>query len=367
VLEANCSVINSGKRFSFCKVRGVLLDRDGKEVAVSELAAGTQPRKMTAFKLDLPIKKNGEHRIRLELRSSRGDLLCEKFRTIMIDYQSVAIKMITPWYRDNIYATMPKIDKIEAEILLEENIGKPLTVTLSGPNNFSKSINIAKAAKVNPVSFDFKDMPDGDYYLKAGSAVKRIRKLPFCTGEVWLDRKGVLRREGKKFMPLGVFSIPHDRAEGLNISLTFVSPFRTPAQMKEWLDSCAKVNRLAWIYPYHNFPVPYNYTWAPFAVPDKLKASLNEEQKNILKNYVKLVDNHPGFFGHFLTDEPEGRNENPLFMQEVHNLLRDIDPYHPTLINHYGVEGVAKFNCSTLLIYRHIVYDIRRSSRHEGT
>ena len=343
VLEANCSVINCGKRFSFCKVRGVLLDRDGNTGAEAAQATGTQPKKMVAFKLPLTVKKNGEHKLRMELYSSRGDLLCEKFRTVMIDYQSIAINMITPWYRDNIYASMPKIDKIEAEILLEENIGKPLEVTLTGPNNFAKTLTLPQAQKVNKIAFDFKDMPDGDYYLKAGSAVKRIRKLPFRTGEVWLDRQGILRREGKKYLPLGVFNIPHNKAEGLNISLFFVSPFRSPAKMKEFLDGCHAAGRPAWIYPYHNFPVPYNYSWAPFTAVDKLKATLNAEQKDILRNYVKLVDNHPGFFGHFLADEPEGRNENPLFLQEVHDVLREADPYHPTLINHYGVEGVAKY------------------------
>ena len=46
VLEANCSVINAGKRFSFCKVRGVLLDRKGSEVAVAENGCVWVPQTM---------------------------------------------------------------------------------------------------------------------------------------------------------------------------------------------------------------------------------------------------------------------------------------------------------------------------------
>ena len=343
VCSVRGSVVNRSNKFRIAKVRAVLTDRAGKTAGIAEKALSGHPGKLSDFRLDLPFRNNGEHRLRVEVLNTRGLLLAEAFSTLVLDYQPVAIRFKTPWYRDNIYATMPDITKIEAEILLEEHIGEPLDVKFTGPGGFSRSLHIAKAEKVNPVVFDFVNMPDGDYCLEAGGAKKQMKKLPFSPGEVWIDRTGTFRREGKKYLPLGFFGMPDQLGEGININLTFVSPWRSREQQRAWLDQCEKTGRYAWIYPYHRYPKPYTYDWAPFGHDDMMKASLNEEQKAILRGFVDEIRGHRGFFGHFIGDEPEGRSENPEMFKAVSEYLKEIDPYHPTMLNHYGVDGVRRY------------------------
>jgi hypothetical protein len=86
--------------------------------------------------------------------------------------------VLEPAYRDNIYFTQ-KLNKIKAGILLTENIGKPLTVTLTGPENFRCSLTIPAAKEYNIAEFDFPgNLPVGEYILKVGECTKVIRKLP---------------------------------------------------------------------------------------------------------------------------------------------------------------------------------------------
>jgi len=218
------SLVNCGKRFAMGKLRAVLVDRSGKVVDRAEKVFGTQPRKLQNFEIPLKVEKNGEHKLQLEVRNAKNELLCGVFRTLMVDYQAAAIKLTTPWYRNNIYASMPPVEKIEGSVILEENIGAPLEITLSGAQGVVQSKKIAAADRVNPFSFDFKNMPDGEYFVTASGVKVRIRKLPFSPGEVWLDRQGILHREGKKIMPLGVFGMNFGRGEGLNVNFIISLP-----------------------------------------------------------------------------------------------------------------------------------------------
>jgi len=362
--EVTGSLVNSGNAFRIYRLRAVLVDRNGEVATEKELAGRGEPGKLSSFRFVLPLKNFGEYHLRLEARNGHNELICERSKNVMLDYQPVIIRFTTPWYRDNIYATMPKIDRIEAEIALSENIGQPLDVTLTGPN-LRKTQRIEKAQLLNKVTFPFVNMPDGDYYLVSGGAKKRFRKLPFSPGEVWLDREGIIHIEGKRRLPLGIFGLPRQKKfAGVSFDFNFVSPFRSPEAAKAYLDGCEAAGRPAVIYPYHTFPKNYTYEWVDFTHADQQKSAINDVQKEHLRRFVEIVRRHRGFMAYYLTDEPEGRDENPLWFQSVSEFLSEVDPYHPTVGNHYGTDGMRRYINSSDIICGDCYWDFFRDNRN---
>ena len=325
-------------RNGICRI--ALLDAQGKRHVRT---VGVQADSKRSFDFDEPFAgvAPGPCVLEVQLLDTRGELLAFEELRLDLNYQPVRITLLQPAYRDNIYFTQ-KLDKIKAEVVLSENIGKPLTVTLTGPENFSRSVELKAAQERNLVEFDFTgSSPVGDYFLKAGECVKRIRKLPKAADEVRMDENQVTYINGVLFLPIGYSSIdPEWKEPGLTLMTSFRDVWRDGAELKRFLDRLAGAGLRGVLYPY----IEPTGTKKVFGDAQRQHAKLTEEQKKLLAEAVAVCRNHPGLLAYYAGDEPEGHGHNEEWYKDLYRFLREQDPFHPVFLCHYGTEGMQRFH-----------------------
>ena len=223
---------------------------------------------------------------------------------------------------------------------LEEGIGKPLTISLVGEGTDEK-IDIPNAAVTNAFRFPFAGKAKGDYVIKAGGAKKRVRNLPFQDGEIWIDENGVARRNGEKFMPFGFFSDTFvETTPGLTVAQTYDGHLRDPQVLRRnFCDVGGRLGRIIVASP-------------TITEPDGRKlfdtkaqqGPFTDAQKASIRRFADAVKDHPWFGAYYLVDEPEGRDLNPEWFRQEREFLAEIDPYHPTMMLNYSIEGTVRYS-----------------------
>ena len=288
---------------------------------------------------------NGDRlRLRLKARTADGATACQQTRAVTVTYEPLAVRLVEPCYRDCVFATM-NLRKIVGEVRAEEGLGKPLTVTLEGPGTH-ETFAIASLGPTNRFSFAFKNKPDGEYFIKAGRAVKRFRKLPFQKGEYWIDAKGIVRREGKPFFPYGFYSeVYRTTFPGLTVSQTYHDGIKSLEQFGGLMDQAASFGYGLIAQPHQpidGFPAHKLFggkaMQGDFDTPEE-----GPRRKAYLEKLAAYVREHDGFFCYYLADEPEGSGKSPDFLLRMHEILSEVDPYHPTMIVNFTPEGIPKF------------------------
>ena len=330
---------NQSKEWRVAQCRITLRDSQGKEFVRH---VGVQADRMRNFNLDETIAgaAAGKCSLNMDLLDVTGTLLAAVDNQLELDFQPVRIKVLEPAYRDNIYFTQ-KLNKIKADIQLMDNIGKPLSVTLTGPDKFSKKINIASAKESNIVEFDFPaSMPAGEYTLKVGECVKIIRKLPKAVDEVRIGKNNITYVNGKTFLPLGYFTIdPEWKSPGINLMAYFRDVWRDNVEIKRFLDRLAAAGMRGVIYPY----IEPSGTKKVFADSARQGDKLTAEQKRLLREAVEVCRNHPGLMAYFAGDEPEGHGHSEEWYEDLYKNIKELDPYHPVFICNYGTSGMQRF------------------------
>ena len=341
-------LLNRTGQFRFVNFRVQLLNEKQEVISESTRRVKTQVNQIIPVSLSIPTKASGSHIMQVDLYGSGGLLYKTESREVKLEYQPVRIVLTEPAYRDCIFASQP-LKRIEACITLEEGIGKPLTVKLAG-EGYEKTVTIPKTRAENRVSFPFENRKDGRYVLSAGGVSKTIRKLPFRQGEIWLDKDGIVYREGKKFLPFGWFSdtLAEKPYRGLNMTLNYGINHRDRDSVRSLLDRNYRAGRLVLAFPYQARMLKS----AGDIFSDKAKqGALTGDQKKALLQYVEAIKDHPGFLGYYMADEPEGRNHNPNWYVQVREYLAEIDPYHPAVLLNCGISGIRRYyeGCDILM------------------
>ena len=338
VAVVNAKVINPAKRFRNLKAVVRLLDPRGNEIASGSKIFASEPGKLANVSLELFPQKLGKCKVEFALMELTNALLSNQTVETVLSYSPVSVKVLEPAYRNNIYASMPEVKKIKANVMLSEVDGKPLTVTLTGPD-YSKKVVISSPKAVNPVEFDFTGTKLGSYTLEVAGVKTIIKKLPHHPGEVWLDKKGVVHVDGKKLMAFGQCYAPADwKVRGVTVTET---PARwvSVEQALQALDRLHAAGIMLKLYPYYR-PVPGE---DPFDAAGRSQGKLNNRQKELLKEFVTKVGKHPAVIAWYVADEPEGHGHNEDWYVDLQKFMEEIDPYHPTTICNYGIPGQKRF------------------------
>ena len=356
VHEVLADLINKTGNFRIARARYELLDSEFRSHASGEKLVDLQDGKFARVKIPLKNIRNGKYFLSFSYRSLAGDLLKTVLKPVVIQYQPVAVRMIRPAYRNNLYATMP--DKtIEAEISLDGVKSSTVKVSLKdqkGKTLFERTIpGNALPAKV---TFPGDKLAEGNYFLEAsaGKAHRksvRIRKLPFHAGEVWLDDKGITHVEGKRFLPYGwfIFRASDPKGKAFNSQLNYGIGARSVENFHKNLTSYSNAGLKSIVFPYQEFTGKHD--WKIFAHSTRT-GSLRPEQKKHLEKYIPLMKNHPSLLGWYFADEPESRGgNNPQWFVQAHELMQELDPYHPNLMLNWGIQGMLQFHegCDILI------------------
>ena len=338
-------VMNRTGKFGRVRVRTAFESRKGL-LGQSDATVSASDGVLRDVRLAVPVSGQGAALCRVEVLSSTGTVLCQAWRDVTVEYEPVKIRLVQPCYRDCVFETM-KLQTIEGDVLLEEGIGKPLEISLTGPGTDERQ-TIASASATNRFCFAFAGKAKGDYEIKAGNFRKKIRNLPYRKNEVWFDGEGVCYRDGVKMMPFGWFSeqfrTPH---KGLTIAQEYADYYRSPEDV---VKRCRRADKHGMGFigmPFHSFDRKYTCA-ALFGVPRMqgefgLDNEIGRVQKRMVRMFVEAAREEPGFFAYYLVDEPEGKGLNPDFFVAVKDYISELDPYHPTIMLNYSKSGIVKY------------------------
>ena len=312
------------------------------------------------FQISLAPETPGKYALEYELyaNTTKPLLLKKLSKEISVEYQPIQIKLLRPCYRNNIYATMP--DKtIEADIELEEFTGSPLTVTLTGSNGEVEKTLFERAQKVNKVIYAGEKLPDGVYFLRVSGGPKdnplvkqlRIQKLPYRKDEVWFDKVGITHIDGKRFIPFGWYGNQPEKPKPWVNSILVLTPFANIEAARRTHENYAASGQYLMAFPFQELP---GKSWQPkviFKDPETRKKGLTPEQRQKIVEYITGIRDVDGMLGYYMADEPECRDNNPLWYEEAHALISELDPYHPCIMLNWGPSGIKKFytGCDVLL------------------
>ena len=99
-----------------------------------------------------------------------------------------------------------------------------------------------------------------------------------------------------------------------------------------------KYNIKVGIYPYYD-PKGEGI----FGHKNRVAGKLSERQKELLRELVPVLKNHPALLAYYAADEPEGFGHNEEWYIDLRNFMAELDPYHPVTITNYGTDGQRRF------------------------
>ncbi|MBR4666042.1 MAG: discoidin domain-containing protein, partial [Lentisphaeria bacterium] len=206
------------------------------------------------------------------------------------------------------------------------------------------------------VRFPGTDLTDGAYFLEvtAGKEYKRsirIRKLPYQPGEVWLDAQGITHVDGKRFLPYGwfIFQPSDPKTKAFNSQLNYGIGSKSLNRFNQWLTRYAEAGLKSIVFPYQEFSGKHD--WKIFAHSTR-DGGLRPEQKKHLEKYIPQMKKHPSLLAWYFADEPESRGgNNPQWFVQTHEVMQELDPYHPNLMLNWGISGMQQFyeGCDILM------------------
>ena len=197
-----------------------------------------------------------------------------------------------------------------------------------------------------------------------------IRLAPLKKGsETKIDRHArILLRDGKPFLPVGsdtassvsraLEAIQAQKANGFNTihvwsgfaERSYAVPARLPvfhpAELKTMLDAALAADMAVIVHLGHWLTINHSerdYYHNP-AITDAqtLAAALD---------VVRAAQHHPALLLWYLFDEPAPRLCPPAYLEHVLHAVKDVDPYHPALVNFCGsAERILSYRATTDLL-----------------
>lgn len=262
-------------------------------------------------------------------------------------YQYAQLVMVVPGYRNAIFATQ-KIDTLKAKIL-------QLDPTLKFE---PKASFIHQDAKIDPIAGEIKQIdehqwevtvpgiaacPDGNYTLRVelgdGKTLEEaIRKLPYREGEIWIDERGVVHRDGKPFPAYGYHygrwrDLKKNLPEDLKINV-FFPVIERGISREEILQGTLDLKEMG-IFSGINSPSP--------SQESREKNELTEADREKYRALAEQYKDQPQVIAYYLSDEPEINGVKPALLEQVHAVYREVDPWRPTMVTNNTVNGVRHY------------------------
>ncbi|MEN6305211.1 MAG: carbohydrate-binding family 9-like protein [Armatimonadia bacterium] len=278
------------------------------------------------------------------------------------EYRPIAVKVLKPNYRQNIYAT-ETLPELVFEIALAPDVAqKTAQVVYSLHDAQGKPVREGKVAagKLGEAQkLEVGKLPVGAYELRLRALDKgqgtiidhatTIRKLGPATGtEVRVDGKRNVVVNGKPTVFCGWYGgipVEDPRAEVValqNIQTPVVLIGMDPKPVREAFEKHG-VYSIVSIAPgnlYHTFS-----WWKDRNIKLHQEISTQDEPSaefvGYLKQLVDCVKSEPGLLGYYLADEPEINDSRSAYLESVYRIMQELDPYHPVMITNDTLDGIV--------------------------
>lgn len=351
------TVHNNSGSFRIFRLVCSLVDTKTGKVRSNSSVINLEGSSYKTFSVTVPDVPNGEYVMKFDLATNRKDSVLQKraSKKATVLYIPMQLSLKRPAYRNNIYATM-KDKTIEALIELREFKGIPIDVELSG-KDFRQTRKIVKSTGKDIVKFDGSKLADGRYTLTAScvkdgkklSSSLQIRVLPYRKGEVYLDTRGVPFVDGKEFFSYGWYASFGKPDVRYNTHLN-------TARFSSMEGALSSIRKIYKTHGMRSMVIPFQdlipgWKWVIFKDPDTRKKGLTAAQRKKIIEFVSVVSKEEGLLGYYMADEPECRDNNPVWYEEARVLIAELDPYHPTFMLNWGIDGMQRYykGCDILL------------------
>jgi hypothetical protein len=252
-------------------------------------------------------------------------------------------------------ATDPSLFKLDArlsfysfekngEFLLKvprDMLHKSLSVTLRNGSAIMAEWKGVPAGQLVRIPFKT-DLAPGQYRITAGIAIHPehyekykafadLLVLPYKPNEVKTDRlTGGMIVNRRQFFPFGFYcyspvpsSLPEEEiVRGFNM----ISPYQailpeTLGERKAYMDRCAQIG----------MKVHFNLLSVSGGggVNSLLNGLGREEKRKRLVEEIKTFMDHPALLAWYISDEPNGYRIPPDSLEEIYNIVKSTDPWHP--------------------------------------
>lgn len=221
-------------------------------------------------------------------------------------------------------------------------IQKNVKVILISGNDTLSSWNGKSASTILRIPFSINLKPsvytiDATITSPSGQkhhAVTRLSVLSYKSNEVKTDRfTGGLIVNKKEFFPFGFYTyspvsptLPEEEVvKGFNV----ISPYQkilpeTLQERKAYMDRCAQLG----------MKVHYNLLSVSGGggVGSKIEGLSEEEKRKRLISEIEIFRDHPALLAWYISDEPNGYKIPPETLEEIYNVVKANDPWHPVSI-----------------------------------
>lgn len=321
--------------------------------------AGNVAQRMTVgngkhnYQLTIPLPAKGEATLDLSLQDPESQrIVCSRQFALVLDCLPLKVELLRPHYQNAIFAGQ-NLDRIElaVEVALdpEERSDYAFELVLKSDRDILRHQETIEAEKA-VVSVPLPRLKPGRYELQgrlthrpSGNTLGQwsdvLRKLPPCNGEVRFDEQGVCFVDNERFLPFGIASdwwpkgIWDAIALGCN-AIENCSITLSDGQMP-MVDEVhrAGMKQLVYAYP-RGFPIPVGRRTGP-------PWPLTSEQERAIRSHVRKRMHHPAILAWYTGNEPYPEVTPPAAMQQIHDIISEEDPYHPTVIINHNISHIA--------------------------
>ncbi|HWL51548.1 MAG TPA: hypothetical protein VNQ90_03885 [Chthoniobacteraceae bacterium] len=352
-LERKLKITNQTGRYRTLEVRSVVGEASG---SLGFGLADGSTREVTA---QIPL--GGQDRIAemvehfITLPDAPGETLAYANAALNLEYSPARVVLDVPGYRSAIFESQ-KVKTVEAR-LLQQDLLTPITevaVRLEGPGGTSLSGTVTPTEGEED-AWDLKvegidSLAVGDYQLKVAFSTpngpvelsRRIRKLPYRKGETWINRRGLILREGRP-QPIYGFLFGYwarfSRERILpGMFFNFASPVRVRPPFR---DLKPLVGRLS-----------ENGLLMAVDIPSASRTGFTRSLRNTpltpteRKEYERIigtVGDDPRVLAWYLFDEPEIHGLGAQRLREIYEIFRENDPWRPVIVLNAFVDATRDY------------------------
>jgi len=312
--------------------------------------------------------------VQLELRDAEsGAVVKSAVKQLTADYRPVAVELLRPCYRGNIYAT-ETLDEIVFRVKLATDVERKAGSLFLGLKSAggemiaSRTVSDSRGLLTLPAA----DLAEGTYKLivevgdAQGKTLKiqetRIRKLPAPAegNEVRIDEHGNILVNGEPFLGIGWYGgVPtHDPREDVvalqNLTIpSVIYPPETGSIGKLFAE-----NGIFSVVSVENGRLYFSFNlWRDKEKGDQIRGEHktlprpSELTVDCARKVVEAAAKEPGLLGYYIADEPEIHNTRSDYLENFYKLLCELDPYHPVIVTNDTLDGIVThgYKCADIL------------------
>ena len=273
------------------------------------------------------------------------------------DYRPLRVDVLRPHYQNAVFAGQ-KLDEIVLEIHAAVEMKKKQEYAFefllkSEPDTILRHEQRIEAEQT-VVTVPLPSLKEGSYRME-GRLVQRpngkvigewqdvLRKLPARRGEVRFDEDWVCWIDNERFLPFGIFSDwwPKGIWDTIALGCNAIEcpSIRLEEKTIPYLDELHQAGIKLVVMPF-----PHRFEGLKGMTPE-----LAQELRSHVRRKEGYFLEHPAILAWYTGNEPRPPL-SPKTMKQIHDIMTEEDPYHPTVIINHRINYISLYSDATALV-----------------